>query len=86
MVEQTLEQRGEVYGSYRDGIELRAKIMTDLNQHHKDVTGVEMNMTTQVAFGDLVMKLVRAAGKPSHTDSFHDLAGYATLIEEVYND
>jgi len=86
MVTETLEQRGKIYGRYEEGLAARAMIINILESHHINVSGEKMPGATRVAFSDLVMKLVRAAGNPSHTDSFHDLAGYSTLIEEMIND
>lgn len=82
-VEATLKQRGEIYGKYEDGLEARAKIMGILADHHQNVNELPLSPAMKVAFHDLTMKIVRAAGKPDHTDSFHDLAGYATLIERT---
>jgi len=82
-VNDTLKQRGQVYGSYEKVIETRATIMDALKAHHKQATGDEMSATIEVAFGDLVLKLVRGAGAPYYPDSFHDLAGYAKLMEDM---
>jgi hypothetical protein len=39
----------------------------------------------EVMFSDMVLKLVRGAGAPLHTDSFHDLSGYSALTEKAIN-
>ena len=86
MVTETLEERGKIYGKYGDGVKARAEILGILAIHHYLKNGTEMTPRLMVMMGDLVMKLVRAASDPKHTDNFHDLAGYATLIEEEYNE
>ena len=82
-VDETLKQRGGVYGSYEKVIATRATILEALKAHHKQATGDDMGTTIEVAFGDLVLKLVRGAGAPYYPDSFHDLAGYAKLMEDM---
>lgn len=82
-VEATLEKRGSIYGSYSKVIAARGNIMEVLKEHHLTITGYEMSSEMQVAMGDLVLKLVRGAGAPSHDDSWHDLGGYAKLIEDM---
>lgn len=85
-VKETLKQRGSVYGSYEQVCKTRADILGILEQHSINVNGKGFTPEQQVAFGDLVLKLVRASGAPEYADSFHDLAGYATLMEEIVNE
>lgn len=85
-VTDTLKQRGSIYGKYEDVVKSRAKIMDVLEAHYEKVNGVPMDKADSIAFGDLVLKLIRAAGAPDYPDSFHDLAGYATLMENILLD
>jgi hypothetical protein len=85
-VADTLKQRGSVYGKYEDVCRTRDAVMSVLNSHHYIVNGEDMNPVDKIAIGDLVLKLVRGVGAPNYTDSWHDLAGYATLIEEMKNE
>lgn len=82
-VEATLAQRGSIYGSYKKVITTRGKIMEILKEHHQATKGTNMTTEMQVAIGDLVLKLVRGAGAPGYDDSWHDLGGYAKLIEDI---
>jgi hypothetical protein len=82
-VEATLGQRGSIYGSYDNVIATRASIMDLLKAHHKKTYGDDMSDKMGVALGDIVLKLVRGVGAPEYADSWHDLAGYATLMEEL---
>jgi hypothetical protein len=82
-VDATLKQRGNVYGGYGKVVKTRSHILELLKEHHKQVTGGDMPKEMEIALGDVVLKLVRGAGAPSYPDSWHDLAGYATLIEKL---
>jgi len=82
-VEDTLKQRGNIYGSYEKVCSTRCSIMELLDKHHLQVNSKRMDEVTKIAFGDLVLKLVRAAGAPEYKDSFHDLGGYAKLMEDM---
>ena len=85
-IEDTLKQRGSVYGDYSKVCSSRVEIMNIIKQHHFIVNQAQMSEEITMGFSDLVLKLVRAAGSPSYADSFHDLAGYATLMEKQAKD
>jgi len=78
----TLKQRGSIYGNYADVLKARVDIMNILKQHHERVNGTPMEDKIAMGFSDNVLKLVRAAGKPGYADSWHDLGGYAKLMED----
>jgi Ribonuclease G/E len=82
-VEETLEQRGSIYGDYKEGTKTRGWIMETLREHKRGCSGSGFTPEEEVMVTDLVNKLVRFAGSPTHVDSIHDLAGYATLIERT---
>lgn len=82
-IEDTLEKRGSIYGDYDIGVETRADILRTLSHHKKECTGEFFTYAETIVFTDLLNKLVRFAGSPTHVDSIHDLAGYATLIERT---
>ena len=46
-------------------------------QHH----GYGLNNVQKEYFWDILNKLTRVAITPDHQDTWHDIAGYATLIE-----
>ena len=81
-VEKTLKQRGSIYGDYERVCSSRVEIMNVIKLHHFIVNQAQMSEEITMGFNDLVLKLVRAAGNPFYPDSFHDLAGYATLMEK----
>lgn len=82
-VEDTLKKRGSIYGGYDNVCSARVDIMNVLQTHHENVNGVPMDNKIAMGFSDVVLKLVRAAGKPSYSDSWHDLGGYAKLMEDI---
>ena len=83
-VDATLKERGKTYGSYKENVKAVAAIMKSLNDVHKDMNGVDMNLIDHCNLQYLVIKLVRLGATPSHLDSLHDMQGYAKLIEEYY--
>lgn len=83
-VEDTLKQRGSVYGSYDGVLKTRASITVNLKKHYENVHGKKMSKDLEIGLGDIILKLVRAVGKPEYKDSWHDLQGYAKLMEDTY--
>jgi hypothetical protein len=80
-LKETLNERGSRYGSYSDVIEARSRIMEILTQHNER-SGLELlNNKFYIAMNDIVLKLVRASASPNYKDSWHDIQGYAHLIE-----
>lgn len=84
-VEETLKQRGSVYGDYKQVCKTRAEIMAILKEHYRKTNSSIMPDTIAIAFSDMVLKLVRAAGAPGYADSYHDLCGYSKLLEDWAN-
>ena len=85
-IDEVLKQRGEIYGSYNDGVFCRAAIMTALNNKHINTQGSDLPMGLRVMFSDIALKLMRIASDPEHMDSYVDLAGYAKLMKEAVVD
>ena len=83
-VDETLEQRGAIYGDYRTGVMARAEILGILNdihmaEHNSNIPNVYNGMLF-----DVVNKLCRLAVSPTHIDSWHDVQGYAKLAEDHF--
>ena len=81
-VNETLEQRGEVYGNFSQGITLEAEILSLIKGRYYDQYSRDMDEWCVVAISKIVMKLSRLAVSPKHLDSWHDIAGYAVLVEQ----
>lgn len=80
-VNETLEKRGEVYGKFSHGVALEAEILSLIKGRHYAEHGIDMPEWEVVALSKIVMKLSRLAVSPNHIDSWHDIAGYAVLVE-----
>jgi len=79
----TIAERGKNYGDYTGGTKLRNNILNLLNERHEHIHGVPIKPLMLVAIGDIVHKLARIAATPDHIDSWHDIQGYANLIETM---
>nr|DAV53872.1 MAG TPA: hypothetical protein [Caudoviricetes sp.] len=82
-VNETLKQRGAVYGDYKGGSEFRANVMKLIKDRHQAVNGKLLDALHMVYIYDIVNKLSRLATTPDHIDTWHDIAGYAMLVEEA---
>jgi len=84
MVDELLEERGEIYGGFDVNVEGVAEIMGALSHIHKAKTGKTLNLIDFSHLNYQVIKLVRLAATPSHLDSWKDIQGYAKLSEGYY--
>ena len=82
-VEETIEGRGKEYGTYKGGITFRTEMFKLIQRRYKDTHDMDMTIEQLSLFMDIVMKIGRLATTPDHQDSWHDLAGYATLMDKV---
>jgi len=85
-LKKTLDERKSVYGDYSKLSEFRAELMSKFKlqylEHHEE----EMKEIDSLCIFDIVNKLCRLAITPDHIDSWHDIAGYATIIEKFYKE
>lgn len=82
-VNETLKERGKVYGDYKGGSEFRANVMELIVDRYSKVNHGGMPAIHMVYVYDIVNKLSRLAVTPYHIDTWHDIAGYATLVEKA---
>lgn len=80
-IDDTLKERGEVYGDYEGGCKLRSDMLSLIAQRYRQCRGKEMSSMDLLLIFDIVNKLSRLAVTPSHVDTWHDIAGYATLTK-----
>ena len=80
--EETIKERAEIYGEYRKGCTVRVKILNIIKDSYYYHHGNNMPELYLEYFHDIINKLSRLAVTPDHKDSWHDIAGYATRIEE----
>jgi hypothetical protein len=80
-VDDTLAQRGSVYGEFRVQLETVGSIV-EIMKFAYITNNIEYPSKELMAeWHYLAIKLARVAVNPDHIDSYHDLAGYATLME-----
>ncbi|MDE3023092.1 MAG: hypothetical protein KGI54_14800 [Pseudomonadota bacterium] len=80
-IQQTLQERGERYGSF----ETHAQLAQDLKEVMWDrMDGwARLNNTQRQALEVIADKIARILnGDPDYTDNWHDIQGYAKLVEE----
>ena len=79
-----LDNRGAVYGPFKDGILTETKIIEAMIDMHVATHGEPPPVETVVKWTKIAMKLSRIAASPGHVDSWRDISGYAELIGETY--
>ena len=83
-VQETLVQRQGTHGEFKHN----AAASQALKQCVEDHTGVTLTPVHLEALHNICQKIARIiSANPNHADSWHDIAGYATLAEwECPND
>lgn len=82
-IEETLKQRGSVYGEFNNQVHTIAMIIDAMKFAYSQTHNQESPHDTLIAeWHYLAIKLARIASNPMYSDSYHDLAGYATLMEK----
>ncbi|MCG6601294.1 DUF6378 domain-containing protein [Acinetobacter baumannii] len=80
-IQNTLQQRGERYGEFKDVAQLSNDLMRLLQAAPK----YNQSLTDSQHFALVMMtnKMARIVnGDPNYIDNWHDIAGYATLVEQ----
>ena len=78
-VRETLAERHETYGQYADTSAI-AQALKDVIRAH----WVKLNPGQREALDLIANKIARIVnGDPNHKDSWHDIAGYAQLAEDL---
>ena len=82
-IESTLNQRGERYGKFKDVAATTYALQEILRnaKNHEHMTDDQV-----IALDMICNKMARIVnGDPSYSDNWHDIAGYATLVEQELN-
>lgn len=78
-VRQTLNQRQEQYGSFEDVAQTTEQLFQVIKG---GASFVDFTESQRMALYMIFSKVARLSnGNPNHKDSWHDIAGYATLID-----
>lgn len=83
-IQETLKDRGKVHGNFVDN----ANIAQYIKDRYRsiDTNWDTMSNSMQEALDMIGHKIARIlAGDPTHVDHWHDIAGYATLVENELN-
>lgn len=81
-VENTLEERGNRYGQFAGHAQVSQdlKLMISMHLRHR---GKSLAADQQEALEMICHKIARIInGDQDYADSWHDIAGYATLVEQ----
>ena len=80
-IEETLKERGDRYGDFKG--------YAVLDEHFKKVyefSGSKIEAVHQAGLDMIFGKIARILnGDPNYADNWHDIAGYATLVEKELN-
>ena len=78
-VNKTLDERGERYGKFTNHAELSQKLKQEMK---KKATWWDLSPSQQESLEMIANKIARILnGDPNYADNWHDIAGYATLID-----
>jgi len=80
-IENTLGERGQQYGDFSN----QAKIVQRLKEViYAEEVYVRLSSTQLEALDIILHKISRIInGNPNHIDTWHDIAGYATLVQQI---
>lgn len=85
-VQDTLDERHKQYGRYSDQLHCKVRILEAVQDLYYNMHKEQMTTMHTAVLTDIVTKLTRVAIDMNHIDSWHDIAGFATLTEEMLND
>ena len=78
-VNKTLDERGERYGKFSNHAELSQKLKQAMKEK---ATWWNLSPSQQVSLEMIANKIARIlSGDPNYAENWHDIAGYATLID-----
>ena len=81
-INETLEQRGARYGEFSEVAETTYQLQEVLKRSQASV----MTSSQIIALDMICNKMARIVnGDPNYIDNWHDIAGYAALVEQEFN-
>ena len=82
-INKTLEQRGERYGKFKDVATTTYALQAAIQEAQ---TYDKLSASQIIALDMICNKMARIVnGDPNYSDNWHDIAGYATLVEQELN-
>lgn len=85
-IKETIKNRQSLYGDYTRMCGLRSAIINGIKFEYFKHHGVSMLESDVLCIVDIVNKLCRLAVSPDHIDTWHDIAGYAIIIEKYHKE
>ena len=87
MIDETLTERGKRYGDFSDHAEIAQQlqdVMRGTTTGSKAVDGWEnLSLVQRQALTVIADKIARIlSGDPNYADNWHDIQGYAKLVED----
>lgn len=77
-ISETLKERRSEHGDFTDHARIAQRLKTVLKMEQLQLSDIQNE-----ALDMILHKIARiAAGNPNHKDHWHDIAGYAKLVEE----
>ncbi len=77
----TLDQRGNRYGDFRDNAEVSQRLQAAMR--YNDAEWASLPPMHREALTAIAQKIARILnGDPNYADNWHDIQGYARLVEE----
>jgi hypothetical protein len=84
-LEETLQERGQRYGKFVDHAAITQELKAIIRAHAL-VAGTRIAPNQREALDMICHKIGRIiCGDPNYADSWHDIAGYAKLVEDQLN-
>lgn len=81
-IEDTLKERGERYGKYSDYALVAGTLNRVIENRIIDCSNEKLEFIHTEALKMIVSKIARIiSGDPNYIDNWHDIAGYAQLVE-----
>ena len=84
-LDETLKERGNRYGKFTDHAAITQELKATIRAHAL-VAGTRIEPDQREALDMICHKIGRiVCGDPNYADSWHDIAGYAKLVEDRLN-
>lgn len=85
-INETIEERTKLYGDFKDHAQITQDLKMVMRNFKNGAGWDNLSPTMAEALDMIVHKIGRILnGDPTYADSWHDIAGYATLVEQRLN-
>ena len=86
-IAETLAERGTRYGSFEGHAHITQQLKLTMRAHKSGTGWVSLTHSQTEALEMIAHKIGRILnGDPNYADSWHDIAGYAKLVEDELNE